>query len=128
MVDKSKYISVGDLRKFFEGLSDDIPVMSAPLNKDIITNFGVGINENGKIGEEYTGKIVVLEVLLFDANSGRRILLVPDNGEPDPIRVKYNFNTNPNLGNMFLSGLTNSMPQKEIVDNDNVVGDEQGND
>ena len=129
MADKLNYVSVGDLRKFFEGLSDDVPVVSAPLNKDIKTSFGIGINDNSKVGEDYTGKVVVLDVSLFDVNSGRRILLTPDNGEPDPIMVRYNFNKGLGLGNMLLSGLANSiMPQKEIVDNGNVVEDEQGND
>ena len=129
MADKLNYVSVGDLRKFFEGLSDDVPVVSAPLNKDIKTNFGIGINDNSKVGEDYTGKVVVFDVSLFDANSGRKILLVPDNGEPDPIRVRYDFNKGNGLGNMLLNGLANGiMSQKEIVDNDNVAEDEQGND
>lgn len=133
MANKS-YVSVGDLRKLFENLSDDTPVVSAPLNRDIRTNFGIGIDDNGKFGNDYEGKLVVLNVDLFDTQTGRRIFLVPDNGEPDPIRIRYNFNNNQGLYNMpfddmFRKKITEENKVEEsLADENSVEENEQGND
>lgn len=76
MADEFKYFSVGDLRKFIEGLDDSVPVLSAPLNEKIRVALDINMVEKGKIGD-YEGKIVIFNTGLFDIDSGKRILITP---------------------------------------------------
>ena len=120
------YVSVGDLKKLFESLDDNIPVLSRPLNRDIAVRFGIGIDEKGKF-EDYEGKIVNFEVSLVSIQTGRPVLLVDEN-EPEPIRVKYSSSDFNPFQNFMLGGENkgNAEVIKEDVIKD-VAEDEQGN-
>ena len=74
MADKLKYYSVGDLRKVLEGLNDDTPVVSAPIDSKVRVALDVSIYDDAKLGD-YVGKIVVFNTGLFDIASGKRIVL-----------------------------------------------------
>ena len=77
MADKLKYYSVGDLRNAIKDMADDVPVVSAPLNKDVRVALDIDIIADAKLGD-YTGNIVVFNTGLFDIASGKRILLTPE--------------------------------------------------
>lgn len=77
MAEKLKYYSVGDLRNAIKDMADDVPVVSAPLNKDVRVALDIDIIADAKLGD-YTGNIVVFNTGLFDIASGKRILLTPE--------------------------------------------------
>ncbi len=77
MAEKLKYYSVGDLRNAIKDMADDVPVVSAPLNKDIRVALDIDIIADAKLGD-YTGNIVVFNTGLFDIASGKRVLLTPE--------------------------------------------------
>lgn len=80
MADKLKYYSVGDLRNVLKDLDDNVPVVSAPLNKNVRVALDVDIISDAKLGD-YTGNIVVFNTGLFDIASGKRVLLSPEEQE-----------------------------------------------
>lgn len=80
MAEEFKYFSVGDLRKVLKDMADDVPVVSAPINKNVRVALDVDIISDAKLGP-YTGNIVVFNTGLFDIASGKRILLSPEEQE-----------------------------------------------
>lgn len=77
MAEKLKYYSVGDLRNAIKDMADDVPVVSAPINKNVRVALDIDIIADAKLGD-YTGNIVVFNTGLFDIASGKRILLTPE--------------------------------------------------
>ena len=74
MAEKFKYYSVGDLRAAIKDMTDDVPVVSAPLNDKIRVALDLSIFSDAKLGD-YTGNIVVFNTGLFDIETGKRIVL-----------------------------------------------------
>ena len=74
MADKLKYYSVGDLRKVLNGLDDNTPVVSAPIDSKVRVALDVSIYDDAKLGD-YIGKIVVFNTGLFDIATGKKIVL-----------------------------------------------------
>ena len=72
------YFSVGDLRKVVEGLDDNVPVLSAPINDKVRVAMDINIVEKGKFGD-YEGKIVLFNTELIDIATNLRIVLGPAN-------------------------------------------------
>ena len=70
------YFSVGDLRKVVEGLDDNVPVLSAPINDKVRVAMDINIVEKGKFGN-YEGKIVLFNTELIDIATNSRIVLGP---------------------------------------------------
>lgn len=79
MAEKLKYYSVGDLRVALKDMSDDVPVVSAPLNDKVRVALDLSIISDAKLGD-YTGNVVVFNTGLFDIETGKRIVL---SGEKD---------------------------------------------
>ena len=79
MAEKLKYYSVGDLRAALKDMSDDVPVVSAPLNDKVRVALDLNIISDAKLGD-YTGNVVVFNTGLFDIETGKRIVL---SGEKD---------------------------------------------
>lgn len=79
MAEKLKYYSVGDLRAALKDMSDDVPVVSAPLNDKVRVALDLSIISDAKLGD-YTGNVVVFNTGLFDIETGKRIVL---SGEKD---------------------------------------------
>ena len=82
MADKLEYYSVGDLRNAIKDMADNVPVVSAPLNKNVRVALDIDIVADAKLGD-YTGNIVVFNTGLFDIASGKRILLTPEEQEDE---------------------------------------------
>ena len=82
MAEKLEYYSVGDLRNALKDMADDVPVVSAPLNKNVRVALDIDIVADAKLGD-YTGNIVVFNTGLFDIASGKRILLSPEEQEDE---------------------------------------------
>lgn len=80
MAEKLKYYSVGNLREVLKDMTDDVPVVSAPLNDKIRVALDVSIVADAKLGD-YTGNIVVFNTGLFDIETGKRVILAGENNE-----------------------------------------------
>lgn len=82
MAEKFKYFSVGELREAVKDISDDAPVVAAPLNDKIRVALDMNVVKEGKLGD-YTGNIVIFNTGLFDIASGKKILLTPEEQEDE---------------------------------------------
>ncbi len=84
MAEEFKYFSVGDLRKVLKDMADDVPVVSAPLNKKVRVALDVDIISDAKLGD-YAGNIVIFNTGLFDIANKEIILSTAkaDSGSSD---------------------------------------------
>lgn len=70
-----KYYTVSKLKELLSSLSDDTPIVAAPLNDNIRVALNMNVM-NGTIGD-YNGDILVFDTGLFDIATNKEIILAP---------------------------------------------------